>query len=35
MNRKGFFKAIFGGFLAATAAPTVLKAQEESQKKKT
>ena len=33
MNRKGFFKAIFGGFLAATAAPTVLKAQEESQKK--
>lgn len=33
MNRKGFFKTIFGGFLAATAAPVVLKAQEEPQKK--
>ena len=33
MNRKGFFKTIFGGILAATAAPTILKAQEESQKK--
>ena len=33
MNRKGFFKTIFGGFLAATAVPTVLKAQEEPQKK--
>jgi hypothetical protein len=34
MNRKGFFKTIFGGILAATAAPTVLKAQEEPQKKR-
>jgi hypothetical protein len=33
MNRKGFFKTIFGGILAATAAPAVLKAQEEPQKK--
>jgi hypothetical protein len=33
MDRKGFFKTIFGGFLAATAAPTLLKAQEEPQKK--
>jgi len=33
MNRKGFFKTIFGGILAATAAPVVLKAQEDSQKK--
>ena len=33
MNRKDFFKTIFGGILAATAAPTILKAQEESQKK--
>jgi len=32
-TRKGFFKSIFGGFLAATAAPVVLKAQEEPQKK--
>jgi hypothetical protein len=33
MDRKGFFKTLFGGFLAATATPTVLKAQEDSQKK--
>jgi len=33
MNRKSFFKTIFGGILAATAAPAVLKAQEEPQKK--
>lgn len=33
MDRKGFFKTLFGGILAATAAPAVLKAQEEPQKK--
>jgi len=31
MNRKGFFKTIFGGILAATAAPTLLKSEEKSQ----
>ena len=31
MNRKGFFKTIFGGFLAATAAPSLLKSEEKPQ----
>jgi hypothetical protein len=31
MNRKGFFKTIFGGFLAATAAPALLKSEEKPQ----
>ncbi len=31
MNRKGFFKTIFGGFLAATTAPTLLKSEEKPQ----
>jgi hypothetical protein len=33
MDRKGFFKTLFGGILAATAAPAVFKTQEEPQKK--
>lgn len=28
MNRKGFFKTIFGGFAAASAAPFLIKAEE-------
>jgi hypothetical protein len=31
MNRKGFFKTLFGGFLAATAAPSLLKSEEKPQ----
>jgi hypothetical protein len=31
MNRKGFFKTIFGGILAATAAPSLLKSEEKPQ----
>jgi len=31
MNRKGFFKTIFGGILAATAAPALLKSEEKPQ----
>ncbi len=30
MNRKGFFKTIFGGFAAASAAPFLIKAEENS-----
>ena len=32
MNRKGFFKTVFGGFVAASAAPFLIKAEENSQK---
>lgn len=31
MNRKGFFKALFGGFVAASAAPSLIKAEETPQ----
>jgi len=31
MNRKGFFKTVFGGFVAASAAPFLIKAEETSQ----
>jgi len=31
MNRKGFFKTLFGGILAATAAPSLLKSEEKPQ----
>lgn len=33
-TRKGFFKSIFGGILAATAAPSLVKAEENSQSSK-
>ena len=31
MNRKGFFKTLFGGFVAASAAPSLIKAEENPQ----
>jgi len=31
MDRKGFFKTLFGGILAATAAPSLLKSEEKPQ----
>jgi hypothetical protein len=31
MNRKGFFKTIFGGFVAASSAPFLIKAEETPQ----
>ena len=31
MNRKGFFKTLFGGFVAASAAPSLVKAEETPQ----
>ena len=31
MNRKGFFKTLFGGFVAASAAPSLVKAAETPQ----
>ena len=31
MDRKGFFKTIFGGFVAASTAPSLLKAEESPQ----
>lgn len=31
MNRKGFFKTVFGGFVAASAAPFLIKAEENTQ----
>jgi hypothetical protein len=31
MNRKGFFKTVFGGFVAASAAPFLIKAEETPQ----
>ena len=31
MNRKGFFKTVFGGFAAASAAPFLIKAEENTQ----
>ena len=31
MNRKGFFKTLFGGFVAASAAPSLVKAEENIQ----
>ena len=31
MNRKGFFKTLFGGFVAASAAPPLIKAEETPQ----
>jgi len=31
MNRKGFFKTLFGGFVAASAAPSLIKAEETPQ----
>ena len=34
MNRKGFFKTLFGGFVAASAAPTLIKAEEAPQPSK-
>ena len=34
MNRKGFFKTLFGGFVAASAAPSLVKAKENIQPSK-
>ena len=34
MDRKGFFKTLFGGFVAASAAPTLIKAEEAPQPSK-
>jgi len=34
MNRKGFFKTLFGGFVAASAAPSLIKAEENIQPSK-
>ena len=34
MDRKGFFKTIFGGFVAASTAPPLLKAEESPQSPK-
>lgn len=31
MNRKGFFKTLFGGFVAASAAPSLVKAEDNPQ----
>ena len=31
MNRKGFFKTLFGGFVAASTAPSLIKAEETPQ----
>jgi hypothetical protein len=31
MNRKGFFKTLFGGFVAASAVPSLIKAEEAPQ----
>ena len=31
MNRKGFFKTLFGGFVAAAATPSLIKAEDNSQ----
>ena len=31
MNRKGFFKTLFGGFVAASTAPSLIKAEENPQ----
>jgi len=31
MDRKGFFKTLFGGFVAASAAPSLIKAEETPQ----
>ena len=34
MNRKGFFKTLFGGFVAASAAPSLVKAEDNPQPSK-
>ena len=34
MNRKGFFKTLFGGFVAAAATPSLIKAEDISQSSK-
>jgi len=34
MNRKGFFKTLFGGFVAASAAPSLVKAEDNPQSPK-